>query len=70
MNLLLALLLALGGASVELRTDKEDFWLHNYGYEDEHCWVELTTRGIEVFMPAGTSSRRWRVSSFIDWGCY
>ena len=70
MSWFLALLLALGGASVELRTDKTEFWLHNYGYIDEHCWVEMIARDIEVCMPAGASSRRWQVSTFIDWGCY
>ena len=70
MKFVLALLLAMGGASVELRTDKEHFWLHNYGFTDEHCWVELFTRDVEIFMPAGTSSRPFMVSEFIDWGCY
>ena len=70
MSWLLALILAMGGASVELQTNKGDFWLHNYGSVHEYCWVELTTRDVEIFMPAGTSSRRFKVSRFVNWGCY
>ena len=70
MKWVLALVLAMGGSGVELRTNKTHFWLHNYGPDSEQCWVDLTTRPIEVYLPAGTSSRRWAVNSYIDWGCY
>ena len=60
----------MGGASVELRTDKIEFWLHNYGFTDEYCWIQLVERDVEIFMPAGTSSRPFLVINFVEWGCY
>lgn len=68
--LLLLLILAMGGYEVKFMELGGYFFLYNNGFSDEHCWVELTDREIEVFMPAKTFSRKWRIGKFVDWGCY
>jgi hypothetical protein len=70
MKWVLALILAMGGAQVTVVSNKTEFWLHNYGNSNEYCWVELTTRDVEIFMPAGSSSRRFQVDRYENWGCY